>query len=141
MPRPTLIAVALAGPLLAATLGACGNTQGGTPVANAAGPDDMPMPDGSRADVASVKLYPGSVMRKSAKIMPHETDDMMHYSFVSPAAPDVVRTWFAAELKRDGYTVKDEGGSLVGTDAGGHPFRLDLTDAPGGRAMGVISKG
>lgn len=134
MYRPILTAILLG------TLAACGGDDR-TPVANVAGADDMPMPDGSRADMAAIKLYPGSVMRQSAKIMPHEIDDMTHFSFVSPAAPDVVRAWFAGDLARGGYRLKPDGGSLVGTDPQGKPFRLDLADAPGGRTMGVISKG
>ncbi|MBY0520229.1 MAG: hypothetical protein K2P79_07365 [Sphingomonas sp.] len=127
--------------LAAAPLVACGDTGERTPMAMAANADDMPMPDGSKADMATVPLFPGSVVRASAKIMPHEVDDMMHFSFTSPAEPTVVRDWFAETLGRDGYRLRAQGNNLIGTDAGGKPFRLDLAGIPGGKTMGVVSKG
>ncbi len=136
MPRSILIAFALALPLAA-----CSSPAQQTPPEMVANADDMPMPDGSKADMTAIKLFPGSTMRKSIKIMPHEADDMMDFSFMSPAPPAQVRDWFAAELGHGGYTLTAKGNSLIGTDDKGKPFRLDLTDAPGGHAMGVISKG
>jgi len=131
-----MIALALALPIAA-----CGSPPQQTPSAMAAKGDDVPMPDGSKADMTAIKLFPGSTMRKSMKIMPHEADDMMDFSFNSPAPPAQVRDWFAGELGSAGYKLTAKGNSLIGTDPGGKPFRLDLTDAPGGHAMGVISKG
>ncbi len=136
MLRSMLIALAVAMPLAA-----CGNPAEQTPPTAAAKGDDMPMPDGSKADMTAIALFPGSTMRKSIKIMPHEADDMMNFSFMSPAPPAKVRDWFAGELAQGGYRLTARGNSLIGTDTHGNPFRLDLVDAPGGHSMGVISKG
>ncbi|MBX9860855.1 MAG: hypothetical protein K2Y20_14895 [Sphingomonas sp.] len=100
----------------------------------------MPMPDGSMADMAKFALYPGSKLVEASKIMPHEPDDMTSFSFWSPAPPAKLRAWYAGELGKAGYKLRAEANSLVGTDDHGKPFRLDLTDAPGGNAMGVVSK-
>lgn len=130
-----VIAIALAAPLAG-----CGNPAQQTPQEMVAKPDDMPMPDGSKAKMAAIKLFPGSTMRQSIKIMPHEADDMIDFSFMSPAPPAQVRDWFASELGQQGYKLTAKDNSLIGTDGSGKPFRLDLVAAPGG-AMGVISKG
>lgn len=100
----------------------------------------MPMPDGSMADMAKFALYPGSKLVEASKIMPHEPDDMTSFSFWSPAPPAKLRGWYASELGKAGYKLRAEGNSLIGTDDHGKAFRLDLTDAPGGNAMGVASK-
>lgn len=100
----------------------------------------MPMPDGSMADMAKFALYPGSKLVEASKIMPHEPDDMTSFSFWSPAPPAKLRAWYASELGKAGYKLRAEGNSLIGTDDHGKAFRLDLTDAPGGSAMGVASK-
>lgn len=100
----------------------------------------MPMPDGSMADMAKFALYPGSKRVEAATIMPHEPDDMTSFSFWSPASPATLRAWYAGELGKAGYKLRAEGNSLVGSDDHGKPFRLDLTNAPGGAAMGVVSK-
>ncbi len=100
----------------------------------------MPMPDGSMADMAKFALYPGSKLVEASKIMPHEPDDMTSFSFWSPAPPAKLRAWYASELGKAGYKLRAEGNSLIGTDDHGKAFRLDLTDAPGGNAMGVASK-
>lgn len=101
----------------------------------------MPMPDGSMADMAKFTLYPGSKLAESATIMPHEIEDMTSFSFWSPAPPAKLRDWYATTLGKSGYKLRAEGNSLIGTDDHGKPFRLDLTAAPGGNAMGVVSKG
>lgn len=101
----------------------------------------MPMPDGEMANMAKFALYPGSKLVEAAKIMPHEPADMTSFSFWSPAAPATLRGWYQTELSKAGYKLRVDGDSLIGTDKGGKPFRLDLMAAPGGAAMGVVSKG
>lgn len=100
----------------------------------------MPMPDGRVGDMAKFALYPGSKLVESAKIMPHEPEDMASFSFWSPAPPAKLRAWYAGELGKAGYKLRAEANSLVGSDDHGKPFRLDLMDAPGDAAMGVVSK-
>ncbi|MBA4041185.1 MAG: hypothetical protein C0474_05205 [Sphingobium sp.] len=101
----------------------------------------MPMPDGEMANMAKFALYPGSKLVEAAKIMPHEPADMTSFSFWSPAAPATLRGWYQTELSKAGYKLRVDGDSLIGTDKGGKPFRLDLMAAPGGAAMGVVSQG
>lgn len=101
----------------------------------------MPMPDGEMANMAKFALYPGSKLVEAARIMPHEPADMTSFSFWSPAAPATLRGWYQTELSKAGYKLRVDGDSLIGTDKGGKPFRLDLMAAPGGAAMGVVSKG
>lgn len=146
--RATLILVAL---LPLAALAGCGTAP--EPESRAALADmnaamianatdmPMPMPDGEMANMASFTLYPGSKLVEAAKIMPHEPADMTSFSFWSPAAPATLRGWYASELGKAGYKLKVAGDSLIGTDASGNPFRLDLMAAPGGAAMGVVSQG
>ncbi|GEM_PF-6229196 len=111
-------------------------------VANATDmPMPMPMPDGEMANMAKFALYPGSKLVEAAKIMPHEPADMTSFSFWSPAAPATLRGWYQTELSKAGYKLRVDGDSLIGTDKGGKPFRLDLMAAPGGAAMGVVSQG
>jgi hypothetical protein len=149
MTRPTLAALMLVA-ALAASLAGCEAApepasratladMNDTMVANAA-TMPMPMPDGSTADMAKFALYPGSKLVEAATIMPHEVDDMTSFSFWSPAPPAKLRDWYAGQLATAGYKLRAEGSSLVGTDDRGKPFRLDLTAAPGGNAMGVVSK-
>lgn len=100
----------------------------------------MAMPDGSTADGARFALYPGSKLVNAATIMPHEPADMTSFSFWSPAPPTTLRDWYVDELGKSGYKLRTAGSSLIGTDDRGKPFRLDLMAAPGGNAMGVVSK-
>ncbi|MBA4047695.1 MAG: hypothetical protein C0476_04050 [Sphingomonas sp.] len=145
-PRAALILSTLI-PL--ATLAGCGTAPEPESRADLAEPNaamvanatDMPMPNGEMANMAKFALYPGSKLVEAAKIMPHEPADMTSFAFWSPAAPAALRGWYQAELGKAGYKLRVDGDSLIGTDAGGKPFRLDLKAAPDGAAMGVVSKG
>ncbi|MBY0306559.1 MAG: hypothetical protein K2W86_15575 [Sphingomonas sp.] len=101
---------------------------------------DMPMPDGSAVDMAALPLYPGSKM-VDMKIMPHEVDDMIDLAFDSPADPATVRAWYVDTLGKQGFTLKEDGTALAGTDADGKPIRIDVQPAPGGHSTGTVSKG
>lgn len=101
---------------------------------------DMPMPDGSAVDMAMVPMYPGSTMI-DMKIMPHEEDDMTGMAFDSPADAETVRRWYIDTLGAKGFTLKEQGTMVIGTDPAGKPVRIDVKPAAAGHSTGVISKG
>ncbi len=129
--------------LTASALGLGGCTEPArSPAAAMAGGNmvDMPMPDGGAVDMAQVPLYPGSTM-VDMKIMPHEEDDMMGVAFDSPADAATVRQWYLTTLVPKGFTLKEDGSALTGTDSAGNPVRIDVQPAAAGHSTGTISKG
>ncbi|MFM9829309.1 MAG: hypothetical protein ACKVOB_11295 [Sphingomonas sp.] len=144
MIRTSLGSSALALAPLALALAGCGSPApmptGGAAMVDTNDMMSMPMPDGRRVDMTKVPEFPGAVM-VDMKIMPHEADDMMGYSFDAPSPPADVIAWYKAALPKAGFSVTDDKGALVGVGPDRAPFRLDLKSAPGGHTIGTISKG
>lgn len=138
MTRSILLALAVALPLAGCNGPAA--TTSPTPAATSADAmNQMDMPDGSPVDMASVPLYPGAKM-VDMKIMPHMPVDAMAINFDAPAAPGVVRDWYAAQLGAKGFKLQPDATGLAGTDPSGGAVHIALEAAPGGHTFGTISK-
>lgn len=101
---------------------------------------------GDTVSLNGVKLYPGSTisaMNVNAKgsggdDSEGDDDDVVNIRFDSPAAPAVVRDWFAERLAKADFDLTRQGDGLVGTDEEGKQFRLTLLPAAGGHTTGEI---
>ena len=93
--------------------------------------------DTGNFDLNGVRLYPGSSIR-NLNIVGDDKAGGLRVAFASPAAPTIVRDWFAQRLNKVGYQVHAEGSNLVGTTDENKPFRLELAPDGTDKATGTI---
>ena len=91
-------------------------------------------------DLNGVHLYPGSTV-ETVDVRGADDKGHVRIGFASPASPVTVRDWFAGRLGKAGFTLRNEGIALVGTDDENKPFRMDLAADGTNRAKGVIVLG
>ena len=98
--------------------------------------------DADDFEMNGVKLYPGSkitALNVAGGDGNGDDDDTVRVSFDAPAAPDVVKAWFADKLVKEGdFKLKLAANGLSGTTDEGKPFTMTLTPATDGHASGAI---
>lgn len=92
-------------------------------------------------DVDGIRLYPGSqVAIHLPGSAAHPSDfGTVTVRFTSPAAPDAVRGWLAAQLRHLNYTIDGDGPALTGTTDRDRAFRIELTPKGAAQTQGTLS--
>lgn len=142
--RPAALLTAALGALL---LGGCGQSMP-QPKAMAAAttPGAMAMPqvdqNGAVIPFNGSTLPPGSRVTMMM-VQAHEGSEMgmTKIAFDSPGTPPQTRDWFLQMLRAHNFKLTAHGANLVGQDAEGTPFRLDLTPGAKGGTSGLLVSG
>lgn len=87
------------------------------------------LPPGSRVTMMMVQAHEGRDMG-TTKI-----------AFDAPGTPPQTRDWFLQMLLAHQFKLTAHGPNLVGHDAEGVPFKLDLAAKPGGGTRGLLVSG
>lgn len=128
-------------------IAACGQSMP-QPKAMAAANSPAPMAMPSVATNGAVIPFQGSTLPPGAKVtmmmvQAHEGGDlgMTKIAFDSPGTPAQTRDWFLQMLLAHQFKLTAHGPNLIGRDAQGVPFKLDLAAKPEGGTKGLLVSG
>ena len=92
----------------------------------------------SNFDIDGVKLYPGTKVT-GVNVNANDNTGSVRIGFDAPAAPAMVKAWFAKAFADNGMTVTQSDSGLVGTDKDGSPFAMAFSAKGSGATTGQIT--
>jgi hypothetical protein len=88
-------------------------------------------------DIDGVKLMPGSSVSGFNVDAGHDTATV-DMSFIAPASPDEVRSYFVDQFKKQGVEAAIAGDSVTGKSKDGSPFTIEVSPGASGSRGKIV---